>query len=120
MRARADSQLVVEWQHPWSLSHNVTAWAYFVVTGGVSGHYSVTCSFLFLFSFRSQVVCFTVRRVLNAYVGQSLVHKRETGSFVTTLSNTYHYDHQATDGSNTGSQNIRGSKVGNSGRSLAT
>ena len=42
------------------------------------------------------------------------VHKREFGSFVTTLSFTYFYDHQATDGSKTGSQNIRGSKVGNS------
>ena len=40
------------------------------------------------------------------------VHKREIGSFVTTLSFTYYYDHQATDGSKTGSQNIRGSKVG--------
>ena len=45
---------------------------------------------------RSQVVCFTVRRVLNAHVGQSLVHKREFGSFVTTPSFTYLYDHQAT------------------------
>ena len=66
-----------------------------------------------LCSFFSQVVCFTVRRVLNAHVGQSLVHKREFGSFVTTPSFTYLYDHQATDGSKTGSQNIRGSKVGN-------
>ena len=40
--------------------------------------------------------------------------EREFGSFVTTLSFTYYYDHQATDGSKTGSQNIRGSKVGNS------
>ena len=46
--------------------------------------------------------------------GDIIIHKREIGSFVTTLSFTYYYDHQATDGSKTGSQNIRGSKVGNS------
>ena len=31
----------------------------------------------------------------HTHVGQSLVHKREIGSFVTTLSSAYYYDHQA-------------------------
>ena len=66
----------------------------------------LTCVSALEISICSHVVCFTVRRVLNTHVGQSLVHKREIGSFVTTLSFTYYYDHQATDGSKTGSQNI--------------
>ena len=38
---------------------------------------------------------------------------REIVSCVATLSFTYYYDHQATDGSKTDSLNIRGSKVRN-------
>ena len=47
--ARAVSQLVVERQYRRSVTCNVIAGADCLVTGGVSGHYSVTCSFLLLF-----------------------------------------------------------------------
>ena len=48
-RARAESQLVVECQHRQSVSCNVIAQVDCQVTGGISGHYSVTCSLLILF-----------------------------------------------------------------------
>ena len=46
--ATAVSQLVVERQYCRSVSCNVIARVYCLVTGGVSGHYSVTCSSLVL------------------------------------------------------------------------
>ena len=46
--ARAVSQLVVERQYRQSVSCNVIALADCRVTGGVSGHYSITCSSLVL------------------------------------------------------------------------
>ena len=42
-RAGADSQLVVERQYRRSVSCNVIALADCLVTGGVSGHFTVTC-----------------------------------------------------------------------------
>ena len=48
--ARAVSQLVVERQYRRTVSCSVIAWADCLVTGGVSGQYSVPCSSLvFLF-----------------------------------------------------------------------
>ena len=47
--ARADWQLVVERQRCRSVPCNVIAWADCQVAGGVSGHYSATCSSLVLF-----------------------------------------------------------------------
>ena len=48
---RAVSQLVVKRQYCRSVSCNVIAWADCLVTGGNSGHYSVTCSSLLHFHF---------------------------------------------------------------------
>ena len=49
--ARAVSQLVVEHQYRRSMWWNVIAWADCLLTCGISGHYSVTCSSLVLFFF---------------------------------------------------------------------
>ena len=49
-RARAHGQLVVERQYRWSVSYSVIAWADCFVTGGVCGHYNITCTSLVLFS----------------------------------------------------------------------
>ena len=54
--ARVVSQLVVERQHRRSVSCIVIALADCLVTGGVSGHYNVTCSSLILFLFYKIII----------------------------------------------------------------
>ena len=71
-------------------------------------------SIFFNLTFGNTAPCCVISRVEKQTKNNVHVYKREIGSFVTTLSFTYYYDHQATDGSKTGSQNIRGSTVENS------
>ena len=54
-RARGGSQLVVELQCCRLVLCNCIAWADCLVTGGDSGHYSVTCSSLVLFFYYSSI-----------------------------------------------------------------
>ena len=57
--ARAVSQLVVERQYRRSVSCNVIAWVDCLVTGGVSGQCSVTCSSM-VFLFCISLTCSTI------------------------------------------------------------